>query len=348
MKPTQVRISEAPGSGLDALDYKLLEMLGNDARCSNVELARRTGVSEKTVRNRINGLLARGLKFHAELPRDQQLQFIYLVNSRPGTRFALAEDLRSHSAIKHLHVTNGAADLVAFCHFSDEDETAQFEAEALTQHPNVLTFQVCSSLAELPKTAIESLPSLQNTPNYLNTERITSALVHMPRFRSQPEALHWLASFLRRSYSADRVRVATDFEVVGYPRGLLDPYEASVNLPPDYATMTVSDSRQSDDFYSRLPVVTTLRTRKHVVVPDVSASDLIRPIRDLAAEVGYTALLSFPMNYGTEAVGVSVLYYDKRFVPSEEFLISVQRSLDLFTMMLLNSSGLVDFPAPAA
>ena len=45
---------------LDELDTKLIELLQRDGRASNIELARKTGVSEGTIRRRFRNLVQRG------------------------------------------------------------------------------------------------------------------------------------------------------------------------------------------------------------------------------------------------------------------------------------------------
>lgn len=303
-----------------------------------MELARRLDVSETTIRNRIAKLRDQGLKFRAELPRKEAQNLIYLVHSRPGARFALAQELRSHPAVTHLHVTNGSVDLVVLCGFNNEVDSVLFETEYLRRNSDVVSFEACSSITEVVGQN-DVVPIAQDSTLPMpNEKQIARSLILMPRFRDQSEALHWLASFLRRAHAADHVMISTQLEMIGFPRGPLLPYVAGLNIPDKYirATSKLVESEDSEAL-QRLPITITLRTRKHVFVPDVMTSELFQPIRDFIPEIGHTSFISFPMSYGSELVGVAALYFDKCPRVDEDYLSSVQRSLDFFTVTLLHS-----------
>ena len=59
---------------IDNTDRRIIELLQTDGRISNVELARRLGLSEGTIRKRIDRLLSSGVIQIVALPDLEQLQ----------------------------------------------------------------------------------------------------------------------------------------------------------------------------------------------------------------------------------------------------------------------------------
>jgi len=101
---------------IDELDIKLLDLLQADARMPYVQLASRLGVSDTTVRSRIDRLVSQlGVKFGVDVdPADLGLLYLYMAARVQGTSLARAiERVSQLPEIVFLARTTGGYDLLA-------------------------------------------------------------------------------------------------------------------------------------------------------------------------------------------------------------------------------------------
>ncbi|MBA2708928.1 MAG: Lrp/AsnC family transcriptional regulator, partial [Gemmatimonadaceae bacterium] len=120
----------------DTLDRSILTLLANDGRLANLEMARRLGVSEKTIRLRITRLVRdHGMRVVATLGNGERpTRMLFLVHTVPGRRFEVAERLVCMDAVQRVFATTGAFDLVVEAAFSTDAHALEFlvrEVEAV-------------------------------------------------------------------------------------------------------------------------------------------------------------------------------------------------------------------------
>ncbi len=105
---------------LDELDTKLIELLQRDGRASNIELARKTGVSEGTIRRRFRNLVQEEVIRVVAIPDTSKLgrrmsALVGLKVDPPHVQSA-AEELAKMEEVHYAAVTTGAFDV--FCRVS--------------------------------------------------------------------------------------------------------------------------------------------------------------------------------------------------------------------------------------
>ena len=143
---------------LDCTDQAILEALGKDARLSNAEIARQTGIPERTVHHRLRRLID-----------TQCIQTTVVVNPRafgysltvdifcemePGSTNQAAELLLKMPEISYLAMSTGDQDLSIQAFFQSIDEMQAFITDKLHQVPGlrrtrtVLTLQVLKDTYE--------------------------------------------------------------------------------------------------------------------------------------------------------------------------------------------------------
>lgn len=113
---------------IDILDIRLLSLLQRDARMSFVELGRQLGVSDTTVRTRVEQLVRRvGIKFVVDLdPADLGLLFLYLCARIQGPTMAkVVERVTSLPEIVSVNRTTGGYDLICEVVCRDRDDLAR-------------------------------------------------------------------------------------------------------------------------------------------------------------------------------------------------------------------------------
>ena len=134
-----------PGTKLDEIDRKILAELQADGRMTNVELARRVGISAPPCLRRVRTLEEQGFirGYHADVdPRE--LGFEVAVFAMVGRHSQAEADLsaferrcRDWPLVRECHMLNGEIDFILKCVAPDLSTFQNFLTEQLTAAPNV-------------------------------------------------------------------------------------------------------------------------------------------------------------------------------------------------------------------
>ena len=126
----------------DAVDQHILSILEDNGRATNREIAEQVGVSEGTVRNRIERLI-----------RDDILRIVGVTNpARLGLNTAavvsisaelsrlseIAEQIAAAQGVVYVGYTTGNADIIALAFFPSNDELTDFMTQTLAAIPGIL------------------------------------------------------------------------------------------------------------------------------------------------------------------------------------------------------------------
>jgi len=126
----------------DAVDHHILRILEDNGRATNREIAESVGVSEGTVRNRIERLM-----------RDDVLRIVGVTNpARLGlntsavigisgelSRIAdIAEAIAKVEGVVYVGYTTGNADIIVLAFFPGNDELTRFLTETLAAIPGIV------------------------------------------------------------------------------------------------------------------------------------------------------------------------------------------------------------------
>ncbi|MFV0410004.1 MAG: Lrp/AsnC family transcriptional regulator [Paracoccus sp. (in: a-proteobacteria)] len=133
------------GNKLDEIDRKILAELQGDGRMTNVELARRVGISAPPCLRRVRVLEEAGYiqGYHADVDARTlgfQVQVFAMVRLLNQSERDLAEFERQASAwpmVRECHMLNGEIDFILKCVAPDLTSFQHFLTEQLTATPNV-------------------------------------------------------------------------------------------------------------------------------------------------------------------------------------------------------------------
>jgi DNA-binding Lrp family transcriptional regulator len=133
------------GPRLDPIDRKILAELQADGRMTNVELARRVGISAPPCLRRVRALEEQGFirGYHADIdPRE--LGFEVQVFAMVGLQSQAEADLSAFEArcrawplVRECHMLNGEVDFILKCVAPDLSTFQRFLTEELTAADNV-------------------------------------------------------------------------------------------------------------------------------------------------------------------------------------------------------------------
>src|SRR5713101_2405301 len=171
------------GPRLDRIDRHILQLLQSDGRMTNIELARRVGISPPPCLRRMRALEAAGLirGYHAELAADA-LGFAVTVFAQIGLQSQAERDLRAFETmvagwpeVREAHMLAGETDFLLKIVAPDWDSYQRFVTRKLTPAPNVN--QVKSALVlraskSLPGVPLGEEPSEADQPP--STETVTA------------------------------------------------------------------------------------------------------------------------------------------------------------------------------
>ncbi|MFD1797671.1 Lrp/AsnC family transcriptional regulator [Paracoccus aurantiacus] len=133
------------GPKLDEIDRKILAELQADGRMTNVELARRVGISAPPCLRRVRVLEEGGYirGFHAEVdPRSlgfevQVFAMVRLHSQSEKDLAAFEERARAWPFVRECHMLNGEIDFILKCVAPDLPSFQHFLTDRLTSAPNV-------------------------------------------------------------------------------------------------------------------------------------------------------------------------------------------------------------------
>ncbi len=120
---------------LDDVDLKLVELLTQDGRAANVDLARALGISESTVARRLKSLVDGGwIKITAVLDSSKfgfAVTALIGVNTDPKRTVQLSEDIVKLREVQFVGITTGPHDLYVWVNVRSLPELWSFLAERL-------------------------------------------------------------------------------------------------------------------------------------------------------------------------------------------------------------------------
>ncbi len=132
-------------SKLDAIDLKLLHLLQEDGRMTNVDLAKSVGISAPPCLRRIRALQDQGYiqGFHADV-NEKALGFEVKAFAMVGLHSQAEVDLsafeercRNWPLVRECHMLNGEIDFILKCLSPDLSSFQSFITEELTSADNV-------------------------------------------------------------------------------------------------------------------------------------------------------------------------------------------------------------------
>lgn len=134
-----------PGAKLDEIDRMILAELQADGRMTNVELAKRVGISAPPCLRRVRTLEEQGFirGYHADVdPRElgfevQVFAMVGLVSQAEVDLSAFEERCRNWPLVRECHMLNGEVDFILKCVAPDLRSFQTFLTEELTAAPNV-------------------------------------------------------------------------------------------------------------------------------------------------------------------------------------------------------------------
>ena len=134
-----------PGQRLDAIDRKILSELQRDGRMTNVELAKRVGISAPPCLRRVRTLEEQGFirGYHAQVDIRQlgfEVQVFAMVGLQSQAEADLAafeERCRNWPLVRECHMLNGEVDFVLKCVAPDLSSFQSFLTAELLTAPNV-------------------------------------------------------------------------------------------------------------------------------------------------------------------------------------------------------------------
>lgn len=130
---------------LDTIDWKILAELQADGAITNVELARRVGISAPPCLRRVRALEGAGIiRGYRALLDEKSLGFdltafvfVGLASQAEADLLAFEERVRGWSIVRECHLASGEIDFVLKCVAPDLRAFQTFVIDELTKAPNV-------------------------------------------------------------------------------------------------------------------------------------------------------------------------------------------------------------------
>jgi len=119
--------------GLDSVDWQIIRILQQDGRTPNVQIARQVGVSEPTVRKRLERLLsAQAIRITA-IPDADRLGFhttaFMLLSVDLASVSQIADQIARLPEVRTIHLTAGLSELIVEAWFTSSESLLRFMTE---------------------------------------------------------------------------------------------------------------------------------------------------------------------------------------------------------------------------
>lgn len=130
---------------LDAIDWRILKELQDDGRITNVELARRVGISAPPCLRRVRALEEAGIVRGYRALLDEKavgfdltaFVFVGLASQAEANILAFEEKAREWPIVRECYLASGEIDFVLKCVATDLTAFQTFVIEEVTKAPNV-------------------------------------------------------------------------------------------------------------------------------------------------------------------------------------------------------------------
>ncbi len=149
-----------PGSGLDPIDRKILAELQADGRMTNVELAKRVGISAPPCLRRVRTLEEQGYikGYHADVDARalgfevQVFAMVGLASQAKADLTAFEDKCRAWPLVRECHMLNGEVDFLLKCIAPDLSSFQTFLTDELLTTPNVASVKTSLVIQEAKDT----------------------------------------------------------------------------------------------------------------------------------------------------------------------------------------------------
>ena len=126
---------------VDELDRRIIALLQQDGRMSNVDIAREVGVTEATIRKRMDKLLSQGTIQVIGIPNHAKVGYpietIILLQVDLLRYNQVAQALAEKPAVRSVKLTTGEYDIVFEAVFAEEQEIFRFLTDEIASIPGV-------------------------------------------------------------------------------------------------------------------------------------------------------------------------------------------------------------------
>jgi Lrp/AsnC family leucine-responsive transcriptional regulator len=153
-------------TGLDEIDYRLIDLLQTDDRTPVAELGKTLGVAPSTLNDRIRRLVKLGVisGFHARVDPDKigldLLAFVFVGWSDPGTEAQFLDAMRAAPEVMEVHHVTGAWNYLMKVRLRTTRDLEGFFADVVKQVPGVTRTETLIVLSSPKDTALLKPPAI--------------------------------------------------------------------------------------------------------------------------------------------------------------------------------------------
>ncbi len=172
----------------DAVDRQIVAALQQDGRTSNVEIARQLGVSEATVRKRLDRMVSEDVIHITAIPNPSKVGLPTVTFLTLGVDLAQLDRVTDHLArlpeVRAIYYTSGESDLIAEVWLASADALLHFLTQRIAAIPGIRSTATSHVLRTIKDGSRWRLPPLQpprilvvdDDPGFLDiTRRILEA-----------------------------------------------------------------------------------------------------------------------------------------------------------------------------
>ena len=320
----------------DELDRHILRLLQRDGRMPNIEIGRRVGVTEKTIRSRVARLSEKhGLRITANLSGARPTRMAFGIRTEPGQRRSVASRLAGHPGVDHIYMTTGAYDLLVLASFESDSGAFEFLTVSLEEGEGIRDVESCHLIQEAFAEA-EPEPLTAPSVGVGDGTSMERFIVRSLRCGERQEVVDLAADMAMAEFGIDGVRVIMA-DPIGGPghrhsgaSRALEILSTSKSAIRGLSEQFLHDNgeRVREMLSAGSYMLFALQTGQHLCIADAATDPMLEGLHAIYKAEGICSVVGLPLFHGMEVVGTISLYYRRPNAPSEEQLAILQAFAD--------------------
>jgi DNA-binding Lrp family transcriptional regulator len=289
----------------DELDAAIVQLLSGDGRLTNLEIARRLGSTESTVRRRVTRLMQdQGFRIVGGIQGEaRQTQMVFFVHTQPGRRVDAADRLIAHGCVRRVYLMTGGYDLIVQASFDSDGDALDFLVNELEVANDVVSVQTGHILKQLDPAGVSRVRADRAHGTSGPDAALRELLLNAAGTREVTALVELACDGARRGFGVAEAAVYLRNPEESPRSTLVGRSGLAAELDGAILAACHSGSQQTLRNFNRL-----MDSHVHVYVEDTAGDPVLDGLNDVFQRSGVRSMLYLPLLSGEGLIGVLMLY----------------------------------------
>ena len=318
----------------DELDAAIVRLLSANGRLTNLEIARRLGSTESTVRRRITRLVEeQGLRIVGGISGDaRQTQMVFFVQTQPGRRIDAADRLIADARVQRVYLMTGGYDVIVYAAFDSDGDALDFLVHELERADDVAAVQTGHVLKQLEPAGVRGMRSSRAPATAGPESALRSFLLGAAGVSDEPAVIRLACDIATWGFAVEDAAVylkdpmAPCQAIVAGRRGLAAELDREIQ-----GALRDGNQRRLGAF-RRL-----MASHVHVYVENTATDPVLDGLNEIFQRAAVRTMLYLPLLTGEQLTGVLMLYSTAPRRYADDEIVLAQAFADQLAIAIMRS-----------